>query len=112
MRLVRKVLMTAPKWSPEPWITPEGMCICGAYHGGASEDAMRATSCVNALAGVADPEQAIALAREALENADRWIGNAAHPSCEISVEAGIGCDCGSDEARDNLHAALAALGAE
>ena len=105
--------MTAPNWSPEPWSVDardpdlirdaKGIAIIGACINGRMLPARkacmeRAASCVSACHGIADPAQAIALAREALE------GMVEHD----------GSDCGAwcDRLHEKVDAALAALGAK
>lgn len=85
--------MSAQDWSPEPWLRKGAhieanghvLCTFNATRGfeapsifGEEDEANaeRARACVNALANVPDPEEAVRLAREALQAA-AWHANTA-----------------------------------
>lgn len=91
--------MSAPDreraWSAEPWGTGPTRGASTHYFGTFSgeaflplEDYARACACVNALAGIPDPEEALRLAREALQAA-AWHANTAefHDRYRAALEA-------------------------
>lgn len=75
----RRAPIPAPEGEGERWTASDGNSLvtddgtCGDFFLGKHRD--RAVTCVNALAGISEPEKAIASAREALKAAKRFIMN-------------------------------------